>query len=225
MDRSQLSKYFLSPSAKKCSVKGRNCFFCNVYVEGNELWEHLLLKSTCRQYYSRFLKTRGMGLDCVKSIMVKLYNCISCQISCRIMLKTHLLSHESCREYYQTSFEIEDISQLCSQISRLKLLKESKRARALRFEEKKIKMSTAESLNNYRNSVRLANYKTCIKCQSNCTEYGASEVFSESIDLDLNATELFKLRRNNKFWLCNDCCKGGEMKTSSVSNLKLNYVL
>ena len=164
---------FSSPSATRCIVKGNNCRFCERDYEGEELWIHLTETSNCRDLYARFLKTRGMGQNSVKSIMAKIYGCIHCCISRSIKLKFHLSRNVSCLEYYQNRFGIEDISLLCTHVSRLKLMAETKHDRALRYQQHKndksnsISVSTVESLNNYRNSVKLANYKTCIKCKAN----------------------------------------------------------
>ena len=83
-------------------------------------------------------------------------------------------------------------------------------------------MSITESLNLYRTSVKLANYKTCIKCKTNCNEFGACEVFPEAVGLHLNA-EMLKLRRQGRFWLCNKCSKEDVVENSVVlSSVTLN---
>ena len=209
---------FSSPSATRCIVKGNNCRFCERDYEGEELWIHLTETSNCRDLYARFLKTRGMGQNSVKSIMAKIYGCIHCCISRSIKLKFHLSRNVSCLEYYQNRFGIEDTSLLCTHVSRLKLMAETKHDRALRYQQHKndksnsISVSTVESLNNYRNSVKLANYKTCIKCKANCTEYGATEVNPEIVNVDVNS-EMLYIRRLGKFWLCSYCSKDDEKES------------
>ena len=75
-----------------------------------------------------------------------------------------------------------------------------------------ISVSTVESLNNYRNSVKLANYKTCIKCKANCTEYGATEVNPEIVNVDVNS-EMLYIRRLGKFCLCSYCSTDDEKES------------
>ena len=213
-------EYFSSPSARRCMVKQSHCFFCDLTMDGDEFWLHLTEREFCRDLYARFLNTRMMGLNSVKSIMVRFYGCILCRISSRIGLKVHLSRNWECLQYYKIKFGIEDLNKLCNHVSRLKLVTETKEARAERFQIQKRKngqvksISMVECLNNFRKSVQLANYKTCITCKSNVNEHGASEVNPETIDVDVNL-ELLKLRRLGKFWLCNQCSKNGDANLSS----------
>ena len=98
---SQLKRYIASPSAKKCCVKGRNCYFCDVDAQGSDMLLHPLYKTIGRDLYARFFRTRQIGINSVNSIVVKLYDYISCQKACLIHMKTHLQRNMDYLEYYR----------------------------------------------------------------------------------------------------------------------------
>ena len=75
--------------------------------------------------------------------------------------------------------------------------------------ERQLETKTVESsLNDYRQSVQFANYKLCIKCQSNYTEFGAVEI-KPGTDMfeqeNLQMKEKKHMRRIDKYWACLDC--------------------
>ena len=200
---------------QKSSVKESNCKFCNIETEGENLERHLKNKETCRNLYFRLFRVRSNDID---AILVKLYSCISCYTTTKILLKRHLVKNMNCLEGYRRKFKVKDLESISKKVAALKKSSVPSRTKLSRaFETQNLKkkrddekrnQSVTMSLNDYRSSVQLANYKCCAVCQANFNETGAKEVkpsdeMFKAANLDSPTKKV--LRRMEKFWLCDSC--------------------
>ena len=229
--RGSLLKYMTSGSARRKQVKDINCVFCNVDVEGEELGNHLENNNMCRALYSRKLRIRANNIN-VDSILVRLYSCINCPLTRRIILTNHLKNYPICLETYRRRFDLNEVGDICKRINNLKkksILSRQKLARTVESSkfrekevEKKLNMTIVTSLNEYRSSVELANYRLCISCHSNYNESLARVLKpDDNIDESLARREF---RRLEQFWICKTCGEEpiGKMKAVVESSADLN---
>ena len=230
-----VTKYMRSGSARRRQVKEKNCIFCDYDIEGDELDEHLKLSERCRILYSR--KLRVKMTDKVDPIMTRLYSCINCHLTRRIILSKHLNQNRSCLVKYRERFKLNDVVDICKKVSELKrvsILSRQKLSRSLETAKKakeqvakNLTKTVVSSLNEYRASVELANYRFCDICSSNFNDSSARMIKpDEEIFEDLIESKQ-KLRRFGNFWICNSCSdESNGRKVSNVEpSVELNHVV
>ena len=230
-----VTKYMRSGSARRRQVKEKNCIFCDYDIEGDELDNHLKLSERCRILYSRKLKVKMT--DKVDPIMTRLYSCINCHLTKRIILSKHLNQNRSCLVSYRQRFKLNDVVDICKKVStlqRVSILSRRKLARSNETAKKASKevaknqnKTVITSLNDYRTSVELANYRFCISCNSNFNESAARMIKPNEEILEDLCYSKKNFRRLEKFWICKSCSE--ESNGRKVSNVEpsvdLNHVV
>ena len=207
------NKYMTSGSARKKQVKERNCSYCTKVLDGEALADHLRVSESCRILYSRQLRVKVH--DDVDPIIIRLYSCISCHLTKRIILSSHLRKNPACLNSYRIRFKLDKIEDICKKIIALKkmsILSRQKLARSFENKEKRSKevvknqnKTVTTSLNEYRASVELANYRFCVKCNSNFNEASARVIKPNEEGYEDLCFSSMHFRRLEKFWMCKSC--------------------
>ena len=171
-----ISEYLSSASPKRRKVKVSHCWFCPVAEEREGLAIHLSSSEQCLLLYVRLLHLKSSK---VSAVMVKLHNCINCWISRNVKLNYHLLYNAQCLNKFKEVLGLESVEAITKYVSILRQVyapSRSKAVRKLKYAEAKKNISSVESLNNYREIILFANFRTCIVCETNCNKYAANKV-------------------------------------------------
>ena len=208
-----VDRYFSTASAKRRKVKEEHCHFCNASVPGKDLVGHLEAKPRCHHLYVRALKVTSE-----KDLINKLFICEFCFEEKRSNFKDHVMKKRKCLESYLKKFQLKDTESLLKKVKNMRraaYASRSSTARALetkklkkRCAEDRLYKSQASSLNDYRSSNLLSNFKLCIVCNSNFSEFAAKEIkehegIFEKESLDSPSKK--SLRRMQHFHICNRC--------------------
>ena len=225
--------YLSTASAKRRRVKMEDCKYCNTIVGGNELLNHLEVKRNCKMLYMRALRVRVDG-----DLARKLFSCEFCLETKQINFRNHCLKNGSCLQKYLNKYQKKDLDSLCSKVRSLKRANLPSRSKSSRAEEsskqKKIRdenkcnKTRAASLNDYRSSTLMSNYKLCVGCHSNFSEFGARELQEDEEKFQSNVLDdpaKQGLRRMQKFYICNFCNETNNSRTLQIhSSLKMSDI-
>ena len=210
-----LTRYITSSSAKKKKIKETDCKFChlNFAGEGEQLFKHLKSENYCRTLYMKWAKAKSF-----ESLIVKIFSCEMCHELKRIDLKKHLRNNLNCFKKYQRKVggdkDLEGVHKKVLALKRSTHSSRSDEARKLEYSKRKTKMdeekqrrTVTTSLNEYRDSILLSNYRVCVTCRTNFGEYSGRQVkdgeeLFETLKLDPDTR---KLRRFGKYHICNNC--------------------
>ena len=165
--RIRLSKLLSSSSLKRKQVKSTNCFFCQRFQFCRKQVEsHLTESPLCQALYLRKFKVKHLD-----GILIKLYRCISCGLQGTYALKRHLESHPGCFRFYKERFLVQDWKQLNTKLLNLARPSYSSRRPLKRqlvnaaFQAKKKDTKTITmSLNEFKKTTSLANFRMCVLC-------------------------------------------------------------
>ena len=225
------ARYLTTSSAKRRKVKEKDCKFCEGSIDGGDLFNHLKKEKNCRSLYMIYFKVKSFD-----SLVVKMFSCEMCFERKQIDFKKHLRKNQNCFKKYQKKLgenDLEEIHKKVSALRRAALPSRSAAARTLNYmkqktkmEEEKMNKTMTSSLNEYRDSIMISNYRLCIVCNSNFGEYGARQVKDEEElfeTLQLSSPDQKRLRRFEKFFICNNCnkepIKGSEETAEKSSTL------
>ena len=213
-----LARYVTTSSAKKKKVKETDCKFCHSNLTGKEFFTHLESRKYCRILYMKLSKVKSF-----EKLVVKIFSCEMCHELKKMDLKKHLRKNISCFKKYQRKFGVTDLEIIHKKVMALRrstTVSRSIAARKLETAKRQSKLiednrkkTVTSSINDYRDSIMLSNYRLCISCRSNFGEYSARQVkdgeeLFETLNLDDSDTETRNLRRFGKFFICNNCNKG-----------------
>ena len=222
--KSPCSKYLSSSSAKK--IKKSHCHFCKRDVEKLQLEMHLKQSQSCSIRYFRKYK-----VNTIDAILFEVYDCLYCEKESINRLRDHLNRSPNCLQNYFKKFRKGNIEQLFKKIILVKRQSHKSRQNLSRKMESQKKQRNKEndiktietSLNDFRRNIQFGNYKLCVKCLTNTTEYMAEEIKhgTELYDEEkLNENLKRKLLRFGKFWICLKC-KKKENKTNKESKIEM----
>ena len=208
-----VGRYFSTASAKRRKVKQEDCKFCEALIPGKDLLNHLKGKKTCMNLYMRILKVTSE-----KHLVIKLFSCEFCFETKQLNFKNHMSKNEDCYAKYCRKYKANDLESLFRRVQADKRAALPSRSRSVRtvesakqkkrVEESRKNKTQAASLNDFRASTVIANYKLCVNCLSNCSEFGAKEVKEHDKEFakhNLGEPNKQNLRRMQKFYLCNHC--------------------
>ena len=213
LEHNAIGRYLTTSSAKRKKVKESHCQFCVRILSGGDLLDHLKKEKLCQILYYRIMRTKSF-----ENLVLKIFSCEFCFLTKRIDFKQHLSENGNCLEHYKIKLNANTIEGVVKKVKALKRTNMPSRttvARALQYGKEKKKKKDAKtvacSLNDYRSSIELANYKLCILCKSNCgvaREVRAHEDLYEREGLDSPCKRV--LRRFEKFFVCSSCDKESE---------------
>ena len=198
---------------KKQQKKDTHCQFCSSEQDRTTLIAHLQSHEFCRICYLRLYRTDS--LSDVK--VLALDPCFACDNVGFKQTSRHLKSNENCLKEYKEHFNVETHNEVMTKIAKLKEKMKPSRGKKARHEQnkkenekKRENISVVDCINNYRQNISLANYRTCVKCFGNYLDSGALELKefqANSINLDLKTLRETKkdLQRMKTFWICNSC--------------------
>ena len=195
----------LSSSGLKRRIKKNNhCRFCNENKSRLNLEEHLLESVICGALYMRENMVRS-----IDAVLVKIFACLNCPMLRNTYLKPHLQKESSCLQYYRNKFNLNSVIEICQKIKKLKKQGQESRqsvARKLEYKNTKLPKTVTESLNEYKRSIALANFRLCCICLGHYLQNFTSEIKVEdpkftNLELDINP----QMKRMNMFFMCNFC--------------------
>ena len=182
------------------------CYFCQINVLPRDLYGHLFGSSVCKERYLDSYDARSL-----KHLIVKLFRCLNCNPNLLKDIRLHLSQNRACFMRYQVIFQIDTVDGIADTINSLKRSNKPSRsvtARALEYDKQRSKCvrNRVVSINDYKSTVSLGNYKKCAVCLMNCTEYGAREIKEyEELFKKLDLSTKKQLKRFEKFNVCNSC--------------------
>lgn len=193
-------------------MKTSHCNFCPaISASGSELEAHLHSSANCERYYLRNYKTKR-----VLPILIKVFNCLFCDVPGNIRITSHLQKSERCKTLYFEKFQTDNMEVLQKKLNLLrKQTMPSKVNRKLELEKAKSKRENelqrkteADMLNSYRKETCFANFLQCYKCKSNYNP-GSRRIeevkLSEENFEDFQTPEMLLKRRFRKFFVCQFC--------------------
>ena len=198
---------------KKQQKKDTHCQFCSSEQDRTTLIAHLQSHEFCRICYLRRYRTDS--LSDVK--VLALDPCFACDNVGFKQTSRHLKSNENCLKEYKEHFNVETHNEVMTKIAKLKEKMKPSRGKKARHEQnkkenekKRENISMVDCINNYRQKISLANYRTCVKCSGNYLDSGALELKeyqARMMNMDLKRLRETKkhLQRMKTFWICNSC--------------------
>ena len=229
-----LRSYLTTSSAKRKLKKAFHCKFCNETLLGQDLFYHLKETRKCRTCYQKVHRICSFEL-----LVQKIFSCQVCYETKRVDFRKHLVKNRACLEEYRkitNKQSAEEISKMIIAQNRSLLPSRRRTVRASKYkakrEEEQENKSKVKSLNEYRLSVMFSNYKKCVVCTSNFTEYGARVILEQEdlfeklqLDSDLHGAS----RRFEKYHICSYCDaesdKSRDVDGSKKSSSRLAEIL
>ena len=208
--RNTLLRYLTTSSAKRKLIKAFHCKFCHETLLGQDLFNHLKESRKCRTCYQKVHRICSFEM-----LVQKIFSCEVCYETKRVDFRKHLVKNRACLEEYQKRTNKQSAEEISKEIIAQKrglLPSRSRSARASKYkakrEEEQENKSKVTSLNEYRLNVMFSNYKKCVVCSSNFTEYGARVILEHEdlfeklqLDSDLQGGS----RRFEKYHICSYC--------------------
>ena len=233
----RLTKFMSSSSIKRKQVKSINCLFCVRFRYSRKQIElHLKESKLCEALYLRKFKVTHLD-----GILIKLFRCLQCGSKGNFQLKRHLETYSICNRFYKQRFGVDDWSQLKNKLQNLTKPSYSSRRGLKRqlvnaaFQSKKKDTKTVTtSLNEFKKSISLANFRLCVLCDqfhlsSSALEITNTDPLFETLDLNNKP----QYRRQRKFWICLNCKSSGKkneelfcqplMKVFEIENRQILY--
>ena len=195
--RSQISRY----------EQTKGCLICKAQVAKELLVDHLRSEDLCRNGYLKQMRVKSFD-----QLVAKLFVCEACWLT-QGQLKRHLMCEDMCFRVYSEKYSAESIEEVLRKHYALKRSTYPSRLKDSRSKQKENKLKNIplfKSLNDYRTKVSLSNYKLCFVCHSNFSENAARDIHDHEkiyLKADLGDVSKKRLRRREKYAICNTCDK------------------